>query len=259
MKKDSPPFVTHPQPLQAGDKIRFISPASTPNRADVEDSAILLRRWGFDVDFGDNAFEKLNYLAGSDACRLADINECYRDKSVRAIFATRGGKGAYRIADGVDFAAARRDPKFLIGFSDITILHLALEQNGVGGLIHGALSIEDWEGPTSDNGTPLKELLTTSNDVILMSCPTEESSDLTTSGCAAGRLVGGNLDMVATAAGWALPDLENKILLLEAVNMYLGQVDRQLTMLRKGGHLDGVAGVALGQFTQFKPSGSVDN
>jgi muramoyltetrapeptide carboxypeptidase len=70
-------------------------------------------------------------------------------------------------------------------------------------------------------------------------------------------LIGGNLDMMATAAGWALPDLNGAIVLLEVVDMYLGQVDRQLTMLRKAGHLAGIAGIALGQFTKFKPSGSL--
>ncbi|WFU07832.1 hypothetical protein QA646_10920 [Rhizobium sp. CB3090] len=80
----------------------------------------------------------------------------------------------------------------------------------------------------------------------------EPTSALTTEGSVTGRLIGGNLDMVATAAGWALPDLRGAILLLEAVNMYRGQVDRQLTMLRKAGHLNGLAGVAVGQFTRFE-------
>ena len=78
---------------------------------------------------------------------------------------------------------------------------------------------------------------------------------MTTGGQARGRLIGGNLEMIATAAGWALPNLTGAILLVEAVNMYLGQLDRQLTMLRKGGHLDGLAGVAIGQFIDVEPSG----
>lgn len=85
----------------------------------------------------------------------------------------------------------------------------------------------------------------------------ETTFGLTTHGGVRGPLVGGNLDMVTTGAGWALPRLGGCILLLEAVNMFLGQVDRQLSMLRKAGHLDGVAGIALGQFTDFKPSGSL--
>jgi len=246
-----------PAPLRPGDKIRFVSPASTPSRDAVEASAELLRGWGFEVDFGSNAFRKLHYLAGTDEERLSDFNEALRDPRVRAIFATRGGKGSYRIADRLDFEAARRDPKFFVGFSDVTILHMALWKNGVGGSIHGALSSDDSEGQELSNGTPLRELLTSNDNVVLRAQGEEDTFVLTTEGKAEGPLVGGNLDSIATAAGWALPNLEGCILLLEAVDMYLGQVDRQLTMLRKGGHLRGVAGIALGQFTAFKPSGTL--
>ncbi|MFX8266482.1 hypothetical protein ABTL47_19230, partial [Acinetobacter baumannii] len=76
---------------------------------------------------------------------------------------------------------------------------------------------------------------------------------MTTAGLARGRLIGGHLETIAAGAGWALPPLAGAVLLLEAVNMGVGQVDRLLTMLRKAGHLDGVVGVALGQFTGFEP------
>lgn len=88
----------------------------------------------------------------------------------------------------------------------------------------------------------------------ITSSQNEPTSLLTTQGNARGHLIGGNLDMIATGAGWALPDLHGAILLIEAVDLYLGQVDRQLTTLRKAGHLDGITGVAVGQFTKFKPS-----
>jgi muramoyltetrapeptide carboxypeptidase len=246
-----------PALLQPGDKIRFVSPASTPDRDAVEASAELLRSWGFQVDFGPNAFRKVNYLAGTDEERLSDFNDALRDPEVRAIFATRGGKGSYRIADRLDFEAAQCNPKFFVGFSDVTILHMMLWENGVGGSIHGALSGDDWEARRPSNGTPLRELLTENADLVLRAQAEEDTATLTTQGKVEGALVGGNLDSIATAAGWALPNLEGCILLLEAVNMYLGQVDRQLTMLRKAGHLRGVVGIALGQFTDFKPSGAL--
>jgi muramoyltetrapeptide carboxypeptidase len=123
---------------------------------------------------------------------------------------------------------------------------MMLLKNAVGGGIHGALSDDDWEELRPSNGNPLRDLLTSNEDVVLRVQAEEETFGLTTKGKAEGPLVGGNLDSIATAAGWALPNLEGCILLLEAVDMYLGQVDRQLTMLRKGGHLRGVAGIALG-------------
>lgn len=242
--------------LQAGDKIRFVSPASTPDEEEVLQRKAVLERWGFKVDFGQHVFRKRGYLAGTDEERLADLNAALRDREVRAIFATRGGKGSYRIADQLDFDAARADPKFLIGFSDITILHLSLWRhcNLVG--IHGALIDENGRF-TDANSEALRSALMSSDDILIRSRADEPTSALTTKGTAKGRLLGGNLDMVATAAGWALPDLAGAILLLEAVTMHVGQVDRRLTMLRKAGHLNGIAGIALGQFTGFDPNASV--
>lgn len=242
-----------PPPLRPGDKVRFVSPASPPEKDRVLRNAEILKGWGLRVDFGEHAFCKHDYLAGTDEQRLADLNAALRDPDVRAIFATRGGKGSYRIADRLDFSAARGDPKFVIGFSDITALHLSLLKNCRQAGIHGAFSI----GPNEEEVSPytrdsLRRALMTTEDVVVHSRPEEPTSRLTTGGTARGPLVGGNLDMVATSVGWALPDLHGAILLLEAIGLYRGQVDRQMTMLRKAGHLDGLAGVAIGQFTDFE-------
>src|SRR3712207_335460 len=94
-----------PRPVSPGDKVRFVSPASTPDREAVLSRARILESWGFSVDFGRHAYAARGYLAGSDEERLADFNEALRDPTVRAIFATRGGKGSYRIADRLDFEA----------------------------------------------------------------------------------------------------------------------------------------------------------
>jgi muramoyltetrapeptide carboxypeptidase len=242
-----------PPPLRPGDKVRFVSPASTPDRDRVLRNAEILKGWGLNVDFGEHAFSKWNYLAGNDEERLADLNAAFGDPEVRAIFTTRGGKGSYRIADRLDFAAVRHDPKFVIGFSDITALHLSLLKNCHQASIHGALSI----GPNEEGVSPytqdsLRQALMTTEDIVIAARPEEPTSRLTTDGTAEGRLIGGNLDMVATSAGWALPDMHGAILLLEAIGLYIGQVDRQMTMLRKAGHLNGLAGVAIGQFTDFE-------
>lgn len=241
-----------PPKLRAGDKVRFVSPASTPDKEAVLRGVAMLESWGLRVDIGEHAFRKEGYLAGTDEQRLADFNAALRDPDIRAIFATRGGKGSYRIADRLDFEAARSDPKFVVGFSDITILHLSLRKHcGLVG-IHGALTA-DKEGRIGEqNSEFLRRAMMTSETIVVHSRAHEPTSALTTTGVATGRLIGGNLDMTATAAGWALPEMRGAILLLEAVNMYLGQVDRQLTMLRKGGHLDGLAGIAVGQFTGFE-------
>jgi muramoyltetrapeptide carboxypeptidase len=243
-----------PPPLRAGDKVRFVSPASTPDREAVLRRVKQLERWGLQVDFGEHAFAKAGYLAGTDNERLADFNAALADPTVRAILATRGGKGSYRIADRLDFEAARRDPKFVVGYSDITILHLSLWRHCRLVGLHGALPDDD-EGPLADLSlASIRRALMTSDGIVIQARPEEPTCALTTEGAATGRLIGGNLDMIATAAGWALPDMSGAILLIEAVEMYLGQVDRQLTMLRKAGHLTGLKGVAVGQFARFKSS-----
>lgn len=248
--------VLMPARLKVGDKVRFVSPASTPDKAAVWHRAAVLESWGLEVDFGEHAFRKLAYLAGTDEERLADLDAAFRDPAVRAIVATRGGKGAYRIADRLDFAAVRRDPKFLVGFSDITILHLGLWQRCRLVGVHGALM--DDEGALDEAGAAaLRAILMTAAPIVIRARDAEPTAALTTAGSATGRLIGGNLDMLATAAGWSLPKLDGELLLIESVGRYLGQIDRQLTMLRKAGHLTGLAGVAVGQFTGFERSGEL--
>jgi muramoyltetrapeptide carboxypeptidase len=126
MKSPEPDVVLMPPMLRVGDKVRFVSPASPPDRTAVLQGAKVFESWGLEVDFGEHAFRKMAYLAGTDDERLADFNAALRHPSVRAIIATGGGKGSYRIADRLDFAAARSDPKFVVGFSDITSLHVSL-------------------------------------------------------------------------------------------------------------------------------------
>lgn len=236
-----------PAKLSAGDSVRLVSPASPPERESVLAQAAILRSWGLKVEIGDHAFDKKGYLAGEDDDRLADFNAALHDPSVRAIVATQGGKGSFRIADRLDFEAARRDPKFLVGFSDITALHLSLYRHcGLVG-IHGALMPDD-----AEHCRALRDALMVPGHAPIGARQEEMTATLTTHGRVRGPLIGGNLDMVATAAGWALPRLDGAILLLEAVNMMRGQLDRQLTMLRKAGHLGGVTGIALGQFTGFE-------
>jgi muramoyltetrapeptide carboxypeptidase len=248
----------YPAKLRVGDEVRLVSPASPPNREDVLQAQRTLEGWGLDVSLGDNVFRQYGYLAGTDEERLGDLNSALRDPSVRAIVATRGGKGAYRIADRLDFHAARRDPKFLVGFSDITILHMSLWRHSKVVGLHGALYVDEVTGSISHRGSEtLRAALMDPGPTTITARDDDHTAQLTTSGTASGPLLGGNLDMIATAAGWALPDLRGAILFIEAVDLYLGHVDRQLTMLRKAGHLDGVNGVAIGQFPKFNPSKGV--
>lgn len=238
--------------LTAGDIVRLVSPASTPSEADVESCITFLEGLGLRPQLGVHALDRLGYLAGRDEDRLSDLNDAIKDPSVRAIIATRGGKGAYRIADGVDFAAMRANPKVLIGFSEITILHLSIWQQCAVPGIHGAAWNPIQSGETSSKS--FERAISTVEDTVVRSDEREPTAGLTKSGRVRGTLLGGNLDMIATAAGWALPSLDGAILLIEDVEKGLGHIDRILTRLVKCGCLAGIAGVAVGQFSNFAPS-----
>lgn len=246
-----------PPPVKPGDTVRFVSPASTPDRGMVERRVAVLEEWGLNVQLGEHVFAKHGFLAGSDQQRLADINAAFRDPMVRAVLATRGGKGSYRIAPDLDFDAVRGDPKPLVGFSDITALHMCMFKMGRIAGVHGALFADADDRLSLETTLSHKNALMGLDPLRIDTDPDEASSALTTAGWAEGVLLGGNLTMIGAMAGWGLPDLRGAILLLEAVNMELGQVDRTLTMLTKGGHLDGIAGVAIGQFVGFKPNGPI--
>jgi muramoyltetrapeptide carboxypeptidase len=208
----------------------------------------VLESWGLKVDFGEHVFREVAWLAGTDEERLSDFNAALRDPSVRALFTAAGGKGSCRIADRLDFAAARSDPKFLVGISDITALQLSLWKHCRLISVHGSLM------PDGQDGETLREALMTTEGICLRSRADEPTSALTTEGAARGRLIGGSLLPMSAVAGWALPSLKGAILLIEAGKTSPGVLDSQLTMLRKGGHLAGLAGIAVGQFNDcFHP------
>lgn len=241
-----------PAKLRPGDLVRLVSPASTPDEESVVRSIQLLENLGLRVDLGRHIFDKYGYLAGRDEYRLADLNGALNDPAVRAVIATRGGKGAYRIADSLDFQAMRADPKLLIGFSEVTILHLALWHYACVPGIHGACWDVEQFGEASAQS--FQRAILTTEPVIIRSASDEATSALTTRGQVRGTLLGGNLDMIAAAAGWVLPNLKGAILLIEDVEKGLGHIDRHLTRLLKAGYLNGILGIAVGQFMGFKES-----
>jgi muramoyltetrapeptide carboxypeptidase len=237
-----------PAKLQLGDRVRFVSPASTPTRGSIKKAQAALEGLGLTVKIGKHVFDTYGYLAGNDKDRLADLNDALRDPDIKAVIATRGGKGAYRIANGIDFEAIRKNPKLVVGFSEITILHMAIWQHcHLAGLHGAAWNMEQFGQETTDS---FHRAVMTTEPITVTSRPAESTYELTTQGTATGILLGGNQDSIATAAGWALPHFNGCILLLEAFNLRLGHIDRQLTMLKNAGYLEGIKGIAIGQYTE---------
>jgi len=186
------------------------------------------------------------FCAGRDEHRLADLDDAFADPEVRAIITTRGGAGAYRIANSINFDAVRADPKPVVGFSDITYLHLALWHHCRIRSIHGALA-----GPTAQ--ATVRQLLMTTDPLTVHRRDSAVSATVSSPGRASGPLIGGNLTSVATSIGSHLPSLDGAIVFLEDLrHKGLGLVDRRLTQLIRSGSLDGIAGVVLGSFDGFR-------
>lgn len=248
-------FVSTPLPqglrfvgLRPGDLVRLLSPASYPDEGWFLASTSILTDWGLTVDAGKHALDKRGYMAGHDRDRLEDLNAAYHDPEVRAIVTTRGGAGAYRILDGLDSDAVRRDPKPLVGFSDITYLHLALWQQARMPGVHGCIA-----GPRA--ASSVRQLLMTDRPSVLHRDDRTHTAALSTSGQATGFLMGGNLMAVTTLVGAGLPDLDGAILLIESERppgLGLGFIDRQLTQLLRSGALQGVRAIALGRFPGYE-------
>jgi muramoyltetrapeptide carboxypeptidase len=235
-----------PSVVQRGDVVRLVSPASWPETNWVQESIATLESWGLRADVAPHALDRHGFCAGRDEDRLADLNGAFADPEVRCIVSTRGGAGAYRIADALDFDLVRADPKPLVGFSDITHLHLALWQHCRLGAIHGTLA-----GPTAQ--ASVRQLLMSTEPLTVHRHDAAVSAAVTVPGKATGPLVGGNLTAVATSVGAALSGLDGAILFLEdLMHKGLGFVDRLLTQLLRSGSLAGIAGIALGSFEGFR-------
>jgi muramoyltetrapeptide carboxypeptidase len=229
----------------------LVSPSGPAPAERVEAGAAMLAGWGLEVVLAPGALARDGYFAGPDAIRLAGVNAALRDPVVRGVICTRGGYGAQRIVDGIDTAALQRDPKVFVGFSDITALQLALWRRlGLPG-VHAPMAAWNAGRTGTVSAGSLREAIMSSADVVLHARDDEETSSVRVAGDpVTGTLLGGNLCLITSTLGTPdFPDLRGAILLLEEVEEPPYKVDRMLTHLRRAGALDGLAGVAVGQFT----------
>ena len=239
-----------PRMLRPGDTVRLVSPASSANPDRVKRGVELLTSWGLRVQIADHAMSKYGYLAAPDADRLADLNAALVDPEVRAVICTRGGYGVQRIVEGLDVAAVRRDPKLVVGFSDITALQMWLWRTTRLATIHGPMAAWNDARVGPESAEALRRALMTTDPITIHRDPAEPGAEVVVPGRASGVLLGGNLCLLTAAVGTEeFPDLRGAILFLEEVDEAPYRIDRMLTQLRRVGALDGVAGIALGQFT----------
>lgn len=253
-----------PPRLAPGQTLGLVAPSSAPNEPErVRFAVETIESLGFRVRPGAHLYDRDGYLAGADAARADDINGMFADDSVDAIWCVRGGYGASRLLPALDFALMQRRPKALIGYSDITALHMAIQRHT--GLVsfHGPVGFRAF---TPYTVAALKAVLWSPEAPIRLAAPppferrpgqVDWDNRVTTlvPGKARGRLLGGNLCLLSHLTGTPyLPDLRGSILFLEDVDEAHYRIDRMLTQLWLSGALDGVAGVALGKFTRCEPS-----
>lgn len=227
--------------LRAGDRVRLVSPASYPSREWLAESVRILREWDLIVEVGEHVLDERGYMAGRDEDRLSDLNDAFRDPGVRAVITTRGGAGAYRLPDGIDFDAVRADPKPVHGFSDITNLHLALWQQCRVPGVHGCLAGERAIATS-------RQLLMTTESVTLHRDPAAPLAVVEVQGKATGFLMGGNLTTIVGFIAAGLPSLDGAILCVEDNGCAndAARLDSYLYQLLASGSLDGLRGVAIG-------------
>jgi muramoyltetrapeptide carboxypeptidase len=231
--------------LRAGARIALVAPAGpVRGQLDLDRAIASVRRMGWEPVLGNYVGERDGYLAGSDAHRSADFNRFAADESIDAIWCVRGGYGAMRLLDEIDYDALRRRPKAIIGYSDITALHAAIGRLCDIVTFHGPTAREEMSEFSADS---LARAVTLQRD----SCGAADMAHTLASGKAHGRLVGGNLALLAALCGTPYaPSLANGILVIEDVGEPAYRIDRMLTQLRLSGELEQVAAIAFGQFTQ---------
>ncbi|MCG8388174.1 MAG: LD-carboxypeptidase [Cytophagales bacterium] len=236
-----------PPSLNPGDAVGLVAPSRTIAEHQVKTALGTFQAWGLEVVKGKHLFGQHGYFAGTDRQRLSDLQEMINDDRVKAIFCARGGYGITRILDDLDLSALRRTPKWIIGFSDITALHLALNRMDLES-IHGFMPVQFEYMNASSSIKSLEKLLFEDRGMI-----EAESHALDRQGKAEGQVVGGNLSLLVDSLGTASEvQTAGKLLFLEEVDEYLYKIDRMLTHLKRAQKLDRLEGLVIGDFSQMK-------
>ena len=236
-----------PSFLRAGDNIHIVSPSGAIQPGFIDGATKLLSSWGLKVTEGKYARTAYGRFAGTKDERVADLQQALDDPNVKAILCSRGGYGLAQIIDKIDFTSFAKSPKWLIGFSDITILHNAITALGIASM-HGIMTKYLTELPEeSDQITSFKNLLfgTPSN----FSIKPEAENRL---GQAEGKLIGGNLSVMMGMRSTPFDlDFHNNILFIEDVGEKPYQIDRMMQSLRLSGVLKQISGLVVGQFSDY--------
>jgi len=237
----------YPNLLNPGDKIRIVSPAGKVQSDFVYGAANYFETQGLLVEIGKHALSEYHKFSGTDALRFQDLQDAMNDKSVSAILCARGGYGSMRIIDKLDWTGMIENPKFLIGFSDITALHVAAFQHGIVS-VHGCMAKDLSAADTDAEAvSSLMQILLKKNSDIQWN-----THEFNRAGTIDAPLIGGNLSVLYALRGTPYDlDWSGKILFLEDLCEDLYHVDRIMQNFRLGGKLNQLAGLVVGQFSNM--------
>jgi muramoyltetrapeptide carboxypeptidase len=243
-------MVKIPPYLQPGDTIGIVCPGGYMPLEKAQACIDTLKEWGYRVKTGKTlGSDSENYFSGDDKERLADLQRMLDDPEIKAILCARGGYGTSRIIDDLHFKKFESAPKWIIGFSDITVLHAHIHTNFKIATLHGPMA-----GAFNEDGAGTEFVKTLrwalKGEKIKVQC---QVHPLNRKGEAVGELVGGNLSLLAHLVGTA-SDMKTrgKILFIEDLGEYLYNIDRMLIQLRRSGKLHRLAGLIVGGFTEMK-------
>jgi muramoyltetrapeptide carboxypeptidase len=230
-----------PPYLNPGDCIRIVSPAKAIEKQLILDAKNWWENQSYVVEIGQNAYNELGYFAGSDEERLADFQAALDDPNVKAIVCSRGGYGCIRLLEQLDWSSFYAAPKWIIGFSDVTVFHLFLQAKGYQS-IHATMPLN--YGQNSDAA------LATLASAVRGS---EVSKTITTTFGQDASIVGGNLSIVYSLLGTPyLPNFNGKILFIEDLSEQLYHLDRMFFALKMSGVLSSIKGLIVGGMTDMK-------
>lgn len=241
-----------PSCLRIGDRIRIVAPAGKVAKEKVMPGIELLQEAGYEVLIGNHIFDRHFQFAGTDAHRLSDFQEALNDPHTRVIICARGGYGSVHLVEKIDFSPLLTHPKWIVGFSDITLIHALLNKLQIAS-VHGAMPAF-----YLDNKKPTKSFYSLLDALSYGRSQVEmQPVEFNRLGSCQGELVGGNLSLIYSLQGtpWQL-DTRGKILFLEDVAEYLYHLDRMMHNLRLSGVLKNLAGLVLGGFTDMKDNES---
>ncbi len=240
-----------PAGLKLNDKAVILSPAGKIDVSIVQDAAAVLRSWGLLPFIGGNAFCSTGRFSGSVDQRRSDLQKAFDDPEVKMILCSRGGYGIVHLLRDLDFSGIREYPKWVVGYSDITALHAALQANGIAS-VHGPMAkhLSD-EGPDDQAVRYTRSLL--SGLPVNYHIPVEGKSSLNREGRATGRLFGGNLSVFCGMLGSVYAKIPYRgILFIEDTGEVPYRVDRMMYQLKLAGVFEKISGLVVGQFTDYQ-------